>query len=268
MRLLVTIETAPGRTAREHRASGHDVVLDYAPETRVGDLAAALSRTGAEVPANVVALPGAASVPTLTGPVDLYLGDEMLDPGQTIDQSPIRHGVLLGLGGPSSQRGPEPRGLVEVRISSGPGAGHVHRLGIGRATVGHGRHCTIRIPELADDPQLADLDEALVLDVATDGIVTITPDDDVRRPGDAGAAAARAGHRPDRARGQLDQRGAEAPAAPASQGGPGVPARRPHRPCAPPYPSCTWTVVRSPAPRRGSPTRASASGRCCSTGSR
>lgn len=78
MRLLVTIETAPGRTGREHRDSGHDVVLDYAPETRVGDLAAALSRTGAEVPANVVALPGAGSVPTLTGPVDLYLGDEVL----------------------------------------------------------------------------------------------------------------------------------------------------------------------------------------------
>ena len=100
----------------------------------------------------MVALPGAASVPTLTGSVDLYLGDEVLDPQQTIDESPIRHGVFLGLGCPSSQRGPEPRGLVEVRISSGPGAGHVHRLGIGRATLGHGRHCTIRIPELADDP--------------------------------------------------------------------------------------------------------------------
>ena len=64
-----------------------------------------------------------------------------------------------------------------MRISSGPGAGHVHRLGIGRATLGHGRHCTIRIPELADDPLLADVEEALVLDVATDGSVTVTPDD-------------------------------------------------------------------------------------------
>src|SRR4051794_17077035 len=147
MRLLVTIETARGGAPRQQADSGHDVVVDYAPETRVGDLAMALSRTGAQVPANVVALPGAANVPTLTGPVDLYLGEEVLHPDQTVDESPIRHGVLLGLGCPSSEPGQEPRGLVEVRISSGPGAGHVHRLGIGRATLGHGRHCTIRIPE-------------------------------------------------------------------------------------------------------------------------
>ncbi len=177
MRLLVTIESARGNPATPGADSGHDVVVDYAPETRVADLVAALTRSGSEVPANVVALPGAASVPTLTGAVDLYLGDEVLDQRQTIDASPIRHGVFLGLGAPSSQRGPEPRGLVEVRISSGPGAGHVHRLGIGRSTLGHGRHCTIRIPELADDPLLADVEEALVLDVTTDGTVTITPDE-------------------------------------------------------------------------------------------
>ena len=77
----------------------------------------------------------------------------------------MRHGVVLGLGQPSSQRAQEPHGLVEVRISSGPGAGHVHRLGIGRATLGHGRHCTIRIPELAEQPGLEDVDEVLVIEV-------------------------------------------------------------------------------------------------------
>src|SRR3954451_5224502 len=134
MRLLVTIETARRSHAGQDADSGrHDVVLDYAPETRVGAVAAALGRTGAEVPANVVALPGAGRVPVLTGAVDLYLGDQVLDPRETVDASPIRHGVLLGLGLPSSQRGPEPYGLVEVRISSGPGAGRVHRLGIGHA---------------------------------------------------------------------------------------------------------------------------------------
>ena len=45
MRLLVTIETARGQSAH----SGHDVVLDYAPETRVADLVSALGRTGAEL---------------------------------------------------------------------------------------------------------------------------------------------------------------------------------------------------------------------------
>ena len=177
MRLLVTIE-APGTGSAQDatKASRHDVVLSYAPETRVGDLAASLSGRRAEVPANVVALPGSAAVPTLTGPAALYLGDQPLDPDELVDQSPIRHGVLLGLGAPSSQQPAEPSGLVEVRVSSGPGAGRVHRLGIGRATLGPGRHCTIRIPELADQPGFADVDAALRLEVATDGTVTVHPE--------------------------------------------------------------------------------------------
>ena len=44
------------------------------------------------------------------------------------------------------------------------------------ATVGH---CTIRIPELAEQPGLEDVDEVLVLEVAPDGTVTITPNDAV-----------------------------------------------------------------------------------------
>ena len=142
-------------TAREHRASGHDVVLDYAPETRVGDLAAALSRTGAEMPTNVVALPGAGSVPTLTGPVDLYLGDEMLDPGQTdrrrapsatvscsASAARPRNGVpnLAASSRCGSRRAPAPA-TCTGSASAGPRSG----------TAGTAR---IRIPELADDPQL------------------------------------------------------------------------------------------------------------------
>ncbi len=180
MRLLVTIEAAdPGQGKQSGTGPQHDIVLSYAPETRVCDLAAALMQSSQAVPANVVALPGAASVPTLTGPVDLYLAEEVLDPEQRIDASPIRHGVVLGLGRPSSQRVREPQGLVEIRISSGPGAGHVHRLGIGRATVGDGQHSTIRVPELANQTELEGLEEALVLEVATDGTVTVTPDDAV-----------------------------------------------------------------------------------------
>ena len=123
MRLLVTIEAPSsghrsasarpdGRLSGSHsgRHSGrHDLVVTYSPETRVCDLAAALAGTTAEnAPTNVFALPGASSVPTLTGPVDLYLGDEILDGEQRIDESPVRHGVVLGLGQPSSQRLREP----------------------------------------------------------------------------------------------------------------------------------------------------------------
>ncbi len=177
MRLLVTIEApSPG----DGSLTRHDVVVTYSAETRVRDLAAALTSAPSEhAMANVVAFPGAANVPTLAGPVALYLGDELLLGEQRIEESPIRHGVILGLGLASTQRLREPRGLVEVRISSGPGAGHVHRLGVGRATVGHGRHCTIRVPELAEEPGLEDVEEVLVLEVATDGSVTITPADAV-----------------------------------------------------------------------------------------
>ncbi len=187
MRLFVTLETGPVSGPVSGLVSGrarHDVLVTCAPETRVADLAAALAGSGtsarggaaADLPANVVALPGAASVPTLTGAPDLFLGEQRLDPDERVDATAVRHGVVLGLGCPSSQRGQEPGGLVEVRVSSGPGAGHVHRLGIGRATVGHASHCTIRLPELAEDPGLADVEDVLVLEVATDGSVTVTPD--------------------------------------------------------------------------------------------
>ena len=228
MRLLVTIEVPGSNGAPVTR---HDVVLGYAPETTVRDLATALTGQPATVPANVVALPGAAAVPTLTGPRDLYLGRHRLDPEETVDGSAIRHGVVLGLGGPSTQREQEPEGLVEIRISSGPGAGHVHRLGVGRATLGHGRHCTIRIPELAEDPLLADVEEVLRLEVDTDGAAHPAPRPRPGRPRDAGAAAARAGDRADRAGGELDRGGPQAPVLDAqAEDRRGVPARRAHRP--------------------------------------
>ncbi len=177
MRLLVTIETPAG----DGLDARHDVVLDYTPDTKVRDLASALGTSrSAALPTNVVALPGASAVPQLMGPADVYLGEALVDPDLTVSDSPIRHGVAIGLGTTSSQREREPHGLVEVRISSGPRAGHVYRLGIGRATVGAGRHCTIRIPELAEEPGLEDLDVVLALDVATDGTITLTPDDDTR----------------------------------------------------------------------------------------
>src|SRR4051812_35664704 len=64
MRLLLTIEAASDRS--EARGSGralsirHDIVISYAPETRVRDLAAALAGNTETALANVVALPGAA----------------------------------------------------------------------------------------------------------------------------------------------------------------------------------------------------------------
>ena len=233
------------------------------------DLAAALTRSGSEAcPANVVALPGAASVPTLTGPVDLYLGDEVLDPRQTHRREPD-----------PPRRRPRPgRALLPAGPRApGPGRGP-HLLGPGRRPRAPPRHRPRHPgsrPALHDPgprarrrPALADVEEALVLEVATDGTVTDHPRRRAGRPGDAGAPAPRAGDRADRARGQL---GATRSASAAFGCGgarlvQGVPARRADRPGhrrtpRAPGPSATrpapttWEPEPEPRPRAG-PARA------------
>ena len=166
MRLLVTVESA-------HTGSRQDLICEYAPETTVRDLSRMLARQIDRQPASV----GATNVvdlrtrETLVEPsVDLFLGEIVLDPSVTIDHSDIRQGATLGLGGPSSHRGREPQGVVELRIGAGQGAGRVHRLGPGTATIGTGAHCTIRV----DDPYA--LDVTATLEVGVDGSVTVTPD--------------------------------------------------------------------------------------------
>ncbi len=102
---------------------------------------------------------------------DLYLGTTCLDPTITIDASDVRHGALLGLRGPSAHQESEPQGLAEVRISSGRGAGRVHRLGIGSASVGSGQHCAIRLED-DDVPE-----EVARLEVDREGTIRISPAD-------------------------------------------------------------------------------------------
>ena len=95
----------------------------------------------------------------------------------------------------------------------------------------------------------------LVLDVATDGTVTITPDDAVvdqempvplrREPVTAPIVLEASSISEER----------EAPAAAASQGRSRSSSSVTASTRRPPYPSCTWTVARSPAPPPGSPTQ-------------
>lgn len=172
MRLFITVESA---TSGERR----DAIVSYSPESTVGDLGnhlAELLDEPATVGTNVISidparrragglLPGSGRVP------DVYLGTTCLDPTVTIDASDVRHGALLGLRGPSSHRESEPHGLVEVRISSGRGAGRVHRLGIGSSAVGSGQHCAIRI----DDDDVPD--EVARLEVDPKGTISISPAD-------------------------------------------------------------------------------------------
>ncbi|MFF4623346.1 FtsK/SpoIIIE domain-containing protein [Nonomuraea jabiensis] len=52
----------------------------------------------------------------------------------------------------ATRKGDQPAGVAEVRVSGGPSAGGVHRLGYGTSTIGSGRWCTITV----DDPGAPD----------------------------------------------------------------------------------------------------------------
>ena len=71
--------------------------------------------------------------------VPLYVDYQRVPPGLTLAASAIRDGSVISLGGPEGCVYPEPTGLAEVRVAGGPGAGAVHRLGIGEADIGGGQ---------------------------------------------------------------------------------------------------------------------------------
>ncbi len=173
MRLLITAESAISGVRR-------DAIVGFSPEATVRDLANRLAEVLDEPVAdrtNVVEIAlarrnhGVATAVATSH--DLYLGTTRLDPDDAIDSCDIRQGAVLGVRGASSHHETEPEGAVEIRVSSGRGAGRVHRLGIGSATIGSGTHCVIWI----DDPQVPQ--EAARLEVAVDGTVQIVVSADV-----------------------------------------------------------------------------------------
>lgn len=174
MRLLITAESAASGARR-------DVVVDVTAQTTVAELGHCLSELldgPAPLPelaeaSNVISLRAHATQqgPGGTPPVAVFLGPRELDPTATIEDGVVRHGQVLGIHGPSSHVEHEPQGVVEITVASGPGAGRVHRLGIGRSLIGSASHCAIRVPDLAE--------EVATLEVGRDGSVVLTPHDAV-----------------------------------------------------------------------------------------
>ena len=70
--------------------------------------------------------------------VPLYTGGRRIPAQLTLLESPLRDGAVLGLGGPEGGMAPEPGGLVEIRVVSGPGAGSIYWLPAGYADIGSG----------------------------------------------------------------------------------------------------------------------------------
>ena len=101
---------------------------------------------------------------------DLWIGDHLLDPLQRVSASELRHGMLVGVGGPVPAVLAEPDGTVEVRVASGPGSGVVHRLSPGDYLVGSGADCEIRL----EDPSLPEVLARVEVDLSGDVRVQAT----------------------------------------------------------------------------------------------
>ena len=71
-------------------------------------------------------------------PVALYVDGLRVPPELTLLDSPIREGAIVGLGSPEGCAAPEPSGLIEVRVVSGPGAGSIYHLPAGSSDIGSG----------------------------------------------------------------------------------------------------------------------------------
>jgi S-DNA-T family DNA segregation ATPase FtsK/SpoIIIE len=139
-----------------------DVVLDADPESTVGDIAAELARQVGVAGAQVIPIGHQRQASAGNAPL-VYVDGYAVDPSATVIGSPLREGAVVSLEDPSGCLPGEPGGLVEVRVVGGPGAGFVHRLGVGKYDIGSGPASYVRI----DD---AELDaRALTLSVATDG---------------------------------------------------------------------------------------------------
>jgi S-DNA-T family DNA segregation ATPase FtsK/SpoIIIE len=155
MRLALTV-VSPGaqRTA--------DVVLEADPATPVAQVAAELGRflggdrTAQGLPsigagggngARVLRFPGprsqgslAMSSPDPGEPfaLPLYVSGRPVPPQLSLLESPIRDGTVLSLGSAEGGVTPEPGGLAEIRVVSGPGAGSIYWLPAGYADIGTG----------------------------------------------------------------------------------------------------------------------------------
>ncbi|MGW0530966.1 FtsK/SpoIIIE domain-containing protein [Streptomyces sp. NPDC003032] len=160
MRLTLTVvDPFGGDTA--------DVVLDADPESTVRDIAVELARQVGHGGARIIPI-GQGQQPPSGGAPMIYVDGYAVDPTATVATSPLREGAVVSLDDPAGCLPGEPSGLVELRVASGPSAGSVHRLGIGRYDIGSGPASYIRV----DDPEMPA--RALTLSVATDGTCQVT----------------------------------------------------------------------------------------------
>ncbi|GAA3620212.1 hypothetical protein GCM10022223_41360 [Kineosporia mesophila] len=90
------------------------------------------------------------------------------DKADTLRSAGIRPGCVIELHAHEEQPTPIPSGVAEIRVVNGPGAGRVHRLGLGQTVIGH------EAPGLdLPDPDLAA--DALTVSARPGGLVEVMP---------------------------------------------------------------------------------------------
>ncbi len=128
-----------------------DVVVNGDSDMTVGSVArsliATLNAESAKEPlAEVVRLPSARWVED--PPAPLWAGGRMLDPTAVAARF-LRDGAVVAVnpGGAPATVLAEPTGIAEIRVSGGPAAGAVHRLGIGQTTFGTAPDVDVRLAD-------------------------------------------------------------------------------------------------------------------------
>ncbi|WP_248961873.1 FtsK/SpoIIIE domain-containing protein [Sphaerisporangium perillae] len=185
MRIMLTVVSEHG-----HR----DVVVDGDEETTVAGLAAALAGPPRERRGNVVRLSRARAPYGLGGQArprgqeapSLWVDGRRLDPDASIAAA-LRDGDLVTL----DQRAAgstvlaEPGGVIEIRVTGGPAAGSVHRLGLGVHVIGSDPSCAVSVDDHHLPAEAAEVrvtpDEVLVRSVSSPGRAAAKPSRRARR---------------------------------------------------------------------------------------
>jgi len=146
---LTALDARTGRSA--------DLVLVIGKDSTVADAARAL-RVALGTSGAVEGDPGLGSV-TSGGRVaargqagaEVWVGRRQVDPALPMADSPLREGVVVGLGGPVGLgvHDPDVGGVAEVRIVGGPDAGRVHRLPLGEFVLGSAHDADAYVADLS-----------------------------------------------------------------------------------------------------------------------
>ena len=76
----------------------------------------------------------------------LYVGESAIPDDAPVGRAPLLEGAVLTVGSPGI--GPGRRGMLELHVIGGPGAGAAHRLLPGEHALGRAAEAAIRVPAL------------------------------------------------------------------------------------------------------------------------